>query len=48
MGGVYDEAWAAVYVRLGARFVLAGSDHTMLMAAAGGRSRFLRGLPLAD
>ncbi len=44
MGGVYDETWAAAYIRLGARFVLAGSDHTMLMAAAGGRSSFLRGL----
>ena len=44
MGGVYDETWASAYIGLGARFILAGSDHTMLMAAAGARSGFLRGL----
>jgi 2-keto-3-deoxy-L-rhamnonate aldolase RhmA len=44
MGGVYDETWAAAYVGLGARFVLAGSDHAMLLAAASARAGFLRGL----
>jgi 2-keto-3-deoxy-L-rhamnonate aldolase RhmA len=44
MGGVYDERWASAYIGLGARLILSGSDHTMLMAAAAARSRFLRGL----
>ena len=44
MGGVYDERWASAYIGLGARFILAGSDHTLLMAAAAARSGFLRGL----
>jgi 2-keto-3-deoxy-L-rhamnonate aldolase RhmA len=44
MGGVYDEVVAPDYIRLGARMVLAGSDHAMLMAGAGARARFLRGL----
>ena len=44
MGGVYDETHAAAYIKLGARFLLSGSDHTMLMAGATARGRFLRGL----
>lgn len=44
MGGVYDEAAARDYIGLGARFILAGSDHAFLMSAAGARARFLRGL----
>jgi 2-keto-3-deoxy-L-rhamnonate aldolase RhmA len=44
MGGVYDETVAPDYIGLGARFILAGSDHSLLMAAAGARARFLRGL----
>jgi 2-keto-3-deoxy-L-rhamnonate aldolase RhmA len=44
MGGVYDETHAAAYIKLGARFLLSGSDHTMIMAGATARSRFLRGL----
>jgi 2-keto-3-deoxy-L-rhamnonate aldolase RhmA len=44
MGGVYDETWAAAYIKLGARFLLSGSDHNLLMAAAAARSQFLRGL----
>jgi 2-keto-3-deoxy-L-rhamnonate aldolase RhmA len=44
MGGVYDEKVAPDYVRLGARFILSGSDHAFLMAGAGARARFLRGL----
>lgn len=44
MGGVYDETVAADYIRLGVRFLLAGSDHAFLMAGAAARARFLRGL----
>jgi len=44
MGGVYDEVHARDYIGLGARFLLAGSDHAFLMAAATARARFLRGL----
>jgi 2-keto-3-deoxy-L-rhamnonate aldolase RhmA len=44
MGGVYDEIHAAAYIKLGARFLLSGSDHNLLMAGATARSRFLRGL----
>jgi len=45
MGGVYDEVHAAAYIRMGARFLLSGSDHNLLMAGAVARSSFLRGLP---
>jgi 2-keto-3-deoxy-L-rhamnonate aldolase RhmA len=41
---VYDEIHAAAYIKLGARFLLSGSDHNLLMAGATARSRFLRGL----
>jgi 2-keto-3-deoxy-L-rhamnonate aldolase RhmA len=44
MGGVYDEVVAPDYIRLGARMILSGSDHAFLMAGAGQRARFLRGL----
>ena len=44
MGGVYDETHAAAYIKLGARFLLSGSDHNLLMAGATARSKFLRGL----
>jgi 2-keto-3-deoxy-L-rhamnonate aldolase RhmA len=44
MGGVYDEKIAADYIRLGARFILSGSDHAFLMAGASARAKFLRGL----
>jgi 2-keto-3-deoxy-L-rhamnonate aldolase RhmA len=44
MGGVYDETHASAYIKLGARFLLSGSDHNLLMAGATARSRFLRGL----
>jgi 2-keto-3-deoxy-L-rhamnonate aldolase RhmA len=44
MGGVYDETWAAAYIKLGVRFLLSGSDHNLLLAGATARSRFLRGL----
>ncbi len=44
MGGVYDEEHAPKFIRLGARFILSGNDHSLLMAGAAARSRFLRGL----
>ncbi|WP_240048257.1 HpcH/HpaI aldolase family protein [Crenalkalicoccus roseus] len=44
MGGVYDETNAAIFIRMGARLLLSGSDHGLLMAGASARVRFLRGL----
>ncbi len=44
MGGVYDEQWAAHYIRLGARFILGGGDHGFIVGAGTARSAFLRGL----
>jgi 2-keto-3-deoxy-L-rhamnonate aldolase RhmA len=44
MGGVYDQEHATAYIRLGARFILGGSDHMLLMAGATARAQFLRGL----
>jgi 2-keto-3-deoxy-L-rhamnonate aldolase RhmA len=44
MGGVYDEKVAPDCIRLGARFILSGSDHAFLMAGATARAKFLRGL----
>lgn len=44
MGGVYDEKVAPDYIRLGARFILSGSDHAFLMAGAAARAAFLRGM----
>jgi 2-keto-3-deoxy-L-rhamnonate aldolase RhmA len=44
MGGVYDEVFARDYIGLGARFLLSGSDHNLLMAGATARSKFLRTL----
>ena len=44
MGGVYDETTAAAYVKLGARMVLTGSDHSYLMAGAQARSTVLRAI----
>ena len=36
MGGIYDEQWARHYIGMGARLVLGGSDHTLLLC---GRNR---------
>jgi 2-keto-3-deoxy-L-rhamnonate aldolase RhmA len=47
MGGVYDQEVASHYVAMGARMVLAGSDHGLLLEAATRRASFLRALPLA-
>lgn len=44
MGGVYDQKVAPDYIALGARFILGGNDHGLLMAGAAQRAGFLRGL----
>jgi len=44
MGGVYDQKWACHYIGMGARMVLAGSDHGLLLEAATARVDFLRGI----
>ena len=38
MGGVYDEKVAPDYIRLGARFILSGNDHSFLLAGASQRA----------
>jgi 2-keto-3-deoxy-L-rhamnonate aldolase RhmA len=45
MGGVYDEENASRYVRMGARFLLTGSDHSYIMSGANQRSSFFNALP---
>jgi 2-keto-3-deoxy-L-rhamnonate aldolase RhmA len=42
LGGVYDQENATRYIRMGARFVLSGSDHMYLLAGARARSDALR------
>jgi 2-keto-3-deoxy-L-rhamnonate aldolase RhmA len=44
MGGVYDQELAPRYIGLGARFILAAGDHSLLLEAASKRTEFLRGL----
>ena len=44
MGGIYEPPLMERYVKLGARFILAGSDVTFLMAGAQTRVEFLRGI----
>jgi 2-keto-3-deoxy-L-rhamnonate aldolase RhmA len=44
MGGVYAPALMERYIALGMRFVLAGSDLSLMMAAGAERTAFLRGL----
>ena len=46
MGGVYDQEVASRYIGMGARLILAGSDHNLLLDAATRRAQFLRGLSL--
>ena len=47
MGGVYDQEVAARYIGMGARMILAGSDHSLLLDALTKRVQFLRGIELA-
>jgi 2-keto-3-deoxy-L-rhamnonate aldolase RhmA len=44
MGGVYDQENASAYIAMGMQFILAGSDHALLMPALKSRTGFLRGL----
>jgi len=44
MGGIYDHPNMERYTKMGARFVLGGSDVTFLMTAAQARVDFLRGV----
>ena len=44
MGGIYDHPTMEKYIKMGARFVLCGSDVSFLMAAGQARTEFLRGL----
>jgi 2-keto-3-deoxy-L-rhamnonate aldolase RhmA len=44
MGGVYDSDAAARYIKGGARFILAGSDHGYMLAAGKARAEALRKL----
>jgi 2-keto-3-deoxy-L-rhamnonate aldolase RhmA len=46
MGGVYDQEVASRYIGMGARMVLSGSDHNLLLEAATRRAQFLRGISL--
>src|SRR5262245_13962244 len=44
MGGIYDHPNMERYIKMGARFVLGGSDVTFLMAGGQARVDFLRGV----
>ena len=44
MGGVYDQEVASRYIGMGARLLLAGSDHNLLLEAATRRAEFLRSI----
>lgn len=44
MGGIYDEEWARFYVKMGARFLLGGSDQSFMLGAAIARAKFLHAL----
>jgi 2-keto-3-deoxy-L-rhamnonate aldolase RhmA len=44
MGGIYDHPTMEKYIKMGARFILGGSDISFLMAGAQARASFLRGL----
>lgn len=48
MGGVYDQELASLYIGMGARMILAGGDHGLLLDAATRRAEFLRGVGSAS
>jgi len=48
MGGIYDNTWAPHYIAMGARMVLAGSDHGILFDAAAQRATMLQGAAKAS
>jgi 2-keto-3-deoxy-L-rhamnonate aldolase RhmA len=47
MGGIYDPPTMEKYIARGARFVLGGSDLSLMMAGAQARADFLRSLKLS-
>jgi 2-keto-3-deoxy-L-rhamnonate aldolase RhmA len=46
LGGVYDPALMQRYLAMGFRFVLTGSDLSLMMAAARERAATVRAMPL--
>ena len=47
LGGVYQPDLMERYIGMGMRLVLAGSDLSLMMAAAKERTKFLRALPVS-
>ena len=45
MGGIYDEELSAKYIKVGAQFILAANDLSLMLGAASKRSAFLNGIP---
>src|SRR5438034_3781148 len=45
MGGIYDHQTMEKYIKMGARFILCGSDISFLMAGGQARAEFLRSIP---
>ncbi len=45
MGGIYDHPTMEKYIKMGARFILCGSDISFLMAGGQARAEFLRSIP---
>ncbi|MCP5153094.1 MAG: aldolase [Ectothiorhodospiraceae bacterium] len=46
LGGVYEPKLMQRYIEMGMRFILSGSDLSMMMAGSRERTRFLRGIGL--
>lgn len=44
MGGIYTETIMEKYIKMGARFILSGSDFSFVMASAASRAAFLSGI----
>jgi len=47
MGGIYDHPTMEKYIKVGARFVLCGSDLSFIMAGGQARAEFLRALKMS-
>src|SRR2546425_1124825 len=47
MGGIYDHPTMEKYVKVGARFILCGSDLSFVMAGGQARAEFLRALKVS-
>ncbi len=48
MGGIYDHPTMEKYVKVGARFILCGSDLSFVMAGGQARAEFLRALKVSE